>query len=154
MKTLYFFLLFTTGLFAQDLDYLKSRDTIYLTVPKEDKLQFSKFLYFCSGNSDQKHYEFKQPDGKSILILTINDKETNPKKRNLTVRRKKFLTKYKKDIVDVNFLDNTSLYVFFMEVLHANGKKKIVYIIDQKERTGKELVLRRAYIAEFGFISM
>ncbi|MFP5439539.1 MAG: hypothetical protein ACLGH8_17290 [Bacteroidia bacterium] len=154
MKIIYLILLFSTGLFAQDLEYLKSRDTLYLAVPKQDKHQYGKFLYFSSWNSEQKHYEFRQPDEKHILILTIKDKETNPEKRNLTVRRKKFLKKYKKDIVDVDFLNSTGLYTLFMEIVRGNGKKKIVYIIDEKECTGKEFVLKRAYIAEFGFINM
>lgn len=154
MKTLYFFLLFTTGLFAQDLEYLKSRDTVYIAVPKQDKHQYSKFLYFCSWSSEQKHYEFRQPDGKHILILTIKDKETDPEKRNLTVQRKKFFKKHKNDIVDVNFIDKTGLFGFFMELLYSNDKRKIVYVIDKQDCTGRELILRRAYIENSSFISM
>lgn len=154
MKVLCLILLFTTGLLAQDLEYLKSRDTLYIAIPKHNKHQYSKFLYFCSWNSEQKHYEFRQSDGKNILILTIKDKEINLEKRNLTVQRKKFFKKHKNDIVDVNFIDKTGLFGFFMELLYTNDKRKIVYIIDKKDCTGKELILRRAYIENSSFISM
>jgi nucleoid-associated protein YejK len=132
MKTLFFILFFTNALFAQDLDYLKSQDTLYLMVPKKDSLKLSQFTFRADGNDALSSYNFKQSDGKYIHIETMNDREVDTVKRNLTVKRKTFLKNNKKNIIDLNFL----------------------YIINEKDTSRKRIALKKAYILDVSFIEM
>lgn len=86
--------------------------------------------------------------------MTVNDRQLDTVKRNITVKRKPFLKKNKKSIIDVSFLDQIGLYGFFMELVKGFETWKVVYIIDEKELSGKKMILRRGYIENSSFISM
>lgn len=151
------FLFISLNLYSQDIDYLKSQDTIYIvlkginTPVGEATIQkFKKIELNQSQNGYLNTYEFSLLDNtyKKIIINTENDKDV------LRLKRKQFLKEKSAYIVNVDFIDSLGLKCFFIELLRVNRKSKVVYIIDEKSLKKRNVVMRKAFIADIGFAEM
>jgi len=157
MKYILFFLI-SLNLYSQDIDYLKSQDTVYLvlkevTTPlgktittKYNHIKLDRYIDLVFYN-----YWFSSLD-KSHQTIAIT---TRIKNDNLVkLKRKQFLKEKSAHIVNVDFIDSLGLKYFFIELLRVNRKSKVVYIIDEKSLKKRNVVMRKAFIVDIGFAEM
>lgn len=158
MKILFVSLLVSLNLYSQDIDYLKSKDTIYLVLKeidtpigktittKFDNIKLDRYIdlafYNYWFNSLEKYYQ--------TIAITTRISEDNL----IRLKRKKFLKEKSGSVVNVDFIDSLGLKYFFIELLRVNRKSKVVYIIDEKSLKKRKLVMRKAFIADIGFSEM
>lgn len=128
---------------AQDLDYLKSQDTIYLVledhnemVTKTTRKAFKHFNWEASSHSKRSEYILKDSLNRVIMIMA-NKNATNPDKKNMpiTVNRKVFLRKNKKQILNLEFLSRYNpeeLFFNYLGGVRGSAAKKVFYIIDEE----------------------
>ncbi|PZR22967.1 MAG: hypothetical protein DI539_04085 [Flavobacterium psychrophilum] len=153
-----FFLFLSLNLYSQNIDYLKSQDTVYLvlkevTTPigrtistKYNQIKLDRYIDLAFYN-----YWFSSLD-KSHQTIAIT---TRIKNDNLiTLKRKKFLKEKSANIVKVDFIDSIGLKKFFIDLLQVNRKSKVVYIIDEKSFKRRNVIMRKAFIVDVGFAEM
>lgn len=166
-KTINFLILFFSfTCTAQDLDYLKSQDTIYVvlpslhdTVPKKMKFRYSE-LYIAS-NKIITEYTFTDLDTFNHQVSALV--RLNPAKPNsdlpVEVNKKKFFRKKKKQVVGLNFIGKYRNREFFFKYLGLKGYgkgNKVIYIIEEEslKRKDKNIILRKADLVSFGYIGI
>ena len=79
MKKIVFFFFVFYKVFSQDVEYLKSRDTLYFVFDdsntKETKIKskkFSEFHWSQTLNEYQSHYEIKDTKGKVFIFSAVS----------------------------------------------------------------------------------
>lgn len=163
IKTLIIALLISFSSIAQDLDYIKSEDTLYLVMPKFGKHTpsaelFENFNLLASSNGFQTQYYLEDRDTLSQkVVITIRENPTMPiEGLPVSVKRKKFLKKNKKRILSFDFIKKYKIENLFMGYLDASPSRqsrKIIYVIDEEslKRKDKNIILRKADIVTHGF---
>lgn len=159
-------LIISFKLSAQDLEYLKFKDTIYLALPKlynesETILKYDKFELSINSNGAKTQYLFTDIDSVGQLIeISVR---LNPKKFKenlpLEVIRKKFLKIYKKQILNLDIIKQYRNREFFFGYLGARGyapSKKVIYVIDEEslKSNDKKIILRKAELNTVGYIGI
>ncbi|WP_116788191.1 hypothetical protein [Flavobacterium psychrotrophum] len=161
---LYILLIVSLKLSAQNLDYLKSQDTIYISLPKmfsetPSHIKYNKFDIAIDSNGFVTQYVFTDKDSVGKLIeISIR---LNPKivKDNfpIEVNRKMFLKTYKKQILNLDIIKQYRNREFFFGYLGARSyapSKKVIYVIDEEslKRKDKNIILRKAELSTFGYM--
>jgi hypothetical protein len=158
MKTLLVFLLLSLNLYSQNIDYLKSQDTVYIvfkeirtplgktTTTKFENIKLDRYIDLTFYN-----YWFTSLDT-TYQTIAITTRIAND--NIVQVGKKKFLKEKSSNIVKVNFIDTTGLKDFFIDLLKVNRKSKVVYVIDEKSLKKRKIVMRKAFIVDIGFAEM
>ncbi|MFD2603698.1 hypothetical protein [Flavobacterium suzhouense] len=151
MKT--FFILFLSfNLYSQNIDYLKSQDTLYLLLEESDadlNLKKDNIDFRVYGNGFDNTYRFIDDQKRMISFITFNSNQI-PGKDNLEVKRKDFLKKNKDKIIDFYFIAKHGLGIVFIDILRGS-KRKIVYVIDSKDIKQRKIVLKKTLINDGSF---
>ena len=154
IKTL-ILLLLTFNLYSQNLDYLKSQDTLFIALTKiennnTERSAFKKFTYESFGNEKTNEYKFTDSIGRHIYIQTYNGNLNDINPNNKIIKRKEFLKKNKDRIITLNFIKQyypDQLFIGYLGVTTFSLGTKVIYIIDENslKRKDRKITLRRAY---------
>jgi hypothetical protein len=160
MKLLYlFFLLISFSSVAQDLEYLKAQDTIYIilkdingNVTKREN--FNTFRMESWGNDKVSDYKIIDSQNRIIGIEVL--KNMNYPGNFIVTRRKKFFKKNKNKIITLDFIKKYEPKHLFIDVLGTFHSKKIFYVIDEESinRKDKEIILRKTSIVPVFYTEM
>ncbi|KGO93117.1 hypothetical protein Q767_15170 [Flavobacterium enshiense DK69] len=132
---LYFFIS-SCNLFAQDLAYIKSTDTIYLYFDKLEK--FEDLHLKTNKNEFVEKYIYQFPDAKELYFETHLQK---PHKTKPRIVSKDFMDKNKNKIITTDILHKYN----FAEIQNALYKpRRVFYIIDKADFKRKKIVLKKA----------
>lgn len=154
MKYLLIFFV-TLNLYSQDIDYLKSRDTLYLLLSSSDKpiaIKKSNISYTVSGNGSTNIYNFADKERGRITLQTFNHKQGYGV-YSLKVKTSKFMQKNKDRIIDVDFINQNGLGKVFIDIMQRPNKK-IIYIINQEDLKKRKLIIKRTPIEDSFFIQI
>jgi hypothetical protein len=149
MKYILFFFI-SLNLYSQDIDYLKSQDTIYFLLPESETdlvLKEKGITYRVYGNDFINSYLFNDVDKRMIYFVTYNSDQI-PGKANLKVKRKDFLKNNKNKIIDFDFIAKNGLRIPFIDILKG---RKVVYIIDSKKIKKRKIILKKTVIGDGSF---
>jgi len=152
MKYFIIVIFFSLNLYSQDIDYLKSQDTLYLLLEESDAdlvLKQDSFTYRVYGNNFEHQYFFTNPDKRIIFFSTFNSDQI-PGKSNMIVKRRKFFKKNNDKIIDLKFITKHGLNVAFIDILRGT-KRKIVYVVNSKEIKKRKITLKRTFIVDGSF---
>lgn len=136
-------LLINYTVFSQDLDYLKSYDTIYISIKNIDTLALKNIKYRHNTNGSITEYHFNDTQINNVTIRTQND-DKFISKQNTKIRKKALNGK---GVIDLKFIDKYGLQQIFINVLKVQDRKKVIYVIDEKENTRRKLLLKKASIS-------
>jgi len=157
MKLIIFLLFITFNLYSQDIDYLKSQDTIYIVLKKINTplgittmTKFQKFELNTFKDKAFNNYYFTSTDKQHQTIIITTDINEN----GLKIKRKNFLRKKIDNIVTADFIDSIGIKYFFVDLLDVRLKGKVVFIIDEKSLSKRNLILKKAFITDIGFAEM
>jgi hypothetical protein len=163
MKRLYIYLLVLFASLqaaAQDLDYLKSQDTIYLVLKNIESGSsgreiYEKFSLVYGANKSLTEYQIIDSLNRTIFISIEKNTEAVPNK-NFTVKRKKFLKKNKENILTFDYIKQFNPKHLFIDILGTFHSKKIFYVIDEESinRKDKEIILRKTSIVPVFYTEM
>lgn len=160
-RSFLFLLILSFKLLAQDLDYIKSQDTLYISLPQVQALHAKslKYNYFdlsidSNGLETQHVFTDKDTVGQLILIIARLDAAVL-----VEVSRKKFLRKHKKQVLNMDVIKQYRNREFFFKYLGARGfapSTKTIYIIDEEslKRKDKKIRLRKAVLITSGYIGI
>lgn len=149
MKVLSILLFFSLKLYSQDIDHLKSQDTLYLVLEESDKdliIKDSDITYRVYGTGFMNTYQFTQDDRRSIIFETFHTGHISGKS-NLEVKRKDFFKKNIDKIIDFAFIKKLGLSLSFIDIL-VSTKRKTVYVIDSKKLKRRKITLKKTYIID------
>jgi len=153
MKKLLLILLLSCNLFAQDVDFLKSQDTLYIVFTTPKNLVSEKFkgfsIKYVTSKYKNEHYINDSLRGQ-IYIQTENDYNHGRKTKNLICNRRKFLKENQNKIITVDFIQQHGVAKVFIDILLGN-KKKIVYLIDKRSLKKRKILLKKAAFAAVGY---
>lgn len=159
IKLFLFTILFTLKLSAQDLEYLKSQDTIYLAFEELNNKSIidKNFHYFdweAFGNEILSEYTIKEKDSSRIIFIRVPKIESEHS--FITVDRKRFLKKNKNKILRLDFIKRYEPKYLFFSYLGARTyapSSKVIYFIDEKSLKNKtrKIVLKKAIVLTFGY---
>lgn len=136
MKKIIFFLFFSCYGFSQDIEYIKTLDTVYVNF-KEGKDQ-TKFVFSHNyAGFQERRFEIHFLDNKEEEYFVFYfRKYPNSERREKKIEsdkkivKKSFLRKHKKQIITVKFFKKNGIYKSTYE---AFRKCKVIYIIDNSE---------------------
>jgi len=160
MKILLFILLFSCNLFAQDVDFLKSQDTVYIVLKDMNeftfkKQEFKKFNFESEGNGKLNQYNLIDSINRRISIIVPKDIKEPVSDRSINVKRKKFLKKNNARIITLDFIKQYYPDELFFNYLGLTTTKmhKVIYIIDEDSynRKDRNLSLRKAFIEAWSY---
>ena len=160
MKTIILFILFATPVLSQDLNYLKSQDTVYIVLKdmKEfafKKLEFKKFNFESEGNGKLNQYNLIDSINRRISIIVPKDIKEPVSDRSINVKRKKILKKNNARIITLDFIKQYYPDELFFNYLGLTTTKmhKVIYIIDEDSynRKDRNLSLRKAFIEAWSY---
>ncbi|MBP4139412.1 hypothetical protein [Flavobacterium geliluteum] len=134
-------LFFTTNVYCQDISYIKTLDTIFVSF-KEDSFQIKTVLPANSKGFQRWYvFYFEKNNKKENLYFWVSEypgyrrREMN-NKSDIRLVKNSFLKKHKNQIVGIDFFKNYDICalrdVFF---------NKVVYIIDTVERKKRKTTL-------------
>lgn len=90
-----------------------------------------------------------------------NKNATNPDKKNMpiTVNRKAFLRKNKKQILNLEFLSRYNpeeLFFNYLGGVRGSAATKVFYVIDEEslKRKERKIKLQRAWVVNFGYTNI
>lgn len=144
---------------AQDLDYLKAQDTIYIilkdingNVTKREN--FNTFRMESWGNDKVSDYKIIDSQNRIIGIEVL--KNMNYPGNFIVTRRNKFFKKNKNKIITLDFIKQYEPKHLFIDVLGTFHSKKVFYVIDEESinRKDKEIILRKTSIVPVFYTEM
>lgn len=145
---------------AQDLNYLKSQDTIYLVLKNIESGSsgreiYEKFSLVYGANKSLTEYQIIDSLNRTIFISVEKNTEAVPNK-NLTVKRKKFLKKNKENILTFDYTKQFNPKHLFIDVLDTFHNKKVFFVIDEEsiKKKHKTLTLQRTSITPVSYTEM
>jgi len=141
------------NLYSQDIDYLKSQDTLFLLLEESDAdlvLKQDSFTYRVYGNGFENEYYFTTVDRRMIYFMTFQNDQI-PERFNLEVNRREFFKKNKDKIIDFKFITKYGLRIPFIDIL-IGSKRKIVYVINSKEIRKRKITLKKTIIGDGSFM--
>ncbi|MFP5437357.1 MAG: hypothetical protein ACLGH8_06215 [Bacteroidia bacterium] len=151
---------------AQDLEYLKAQDTIYLVLPnvfteKAINSKFEKFSLSIDCNGMTTYYTFTDIDTVTQYVfigVNLNRHKPDPK-LSVPINRRKFLKKNKKRILGLDVISKYRNEEFFFSYLGARAfapSSKIIYVIDEEslKRKDKKIQLMRATLTTMGYLKI
>jgi len=155
MKLVIFLIMICSlNLYSQDIDYLKSQDTLYLLLKESEPnlvIKQDDISYRVYGNLYENQYHFTDKSKKTIYFITFQNDQI-PGKSNLVVNRRKFFKKNKDNIIDFNFIAKHGLYISFIDILKGNMSKTI-YVINLDKIRNKKITLKKTLIANGSYFS-
>ena len=120
MKTIFILLFFSIKLFSQDLEQIKSWDTLYIHF--DDTKSFDDLHLKTFENKVAKTYIYYFPDAKFLIFTAFKDYQQIKIKKCV-------LEKKSQKIITIEDIHKIGLYAF----VNATGiERKKVYIIDSK----------------------
>lgn len=160
MKKTLFLLLFSLQLFAQDLNYLKSQDTIYIILKEIEgntTNKFDDFTFNCFGNDKFNEYNFVNKKGRPIVIQTMN-RPSNPPinyiNNNIRVNRKRFFKQNKDRIINFEFIRKMvpeTLFIYYLDVIN---QRKTFYLFNEDDLNKRKIYLKKASVIAVGYTEM
>jgi hypothetical protein len=161
MKLLYFFfLLISFSSKAQDLEYLKAQDTIYLVLKNIESVSsgreiYEQFSLVYGANKSLTEYQIIDSLNRTIFISIEKNTKAVPNK-NFTVKRKKFLKKNKENILTFDYIKQFNPKHLFIDVLGTFHNKKVFFVIDEEsiKKKHKTLTLQRTAITPISYTEM
>ncbi|MCG2612613.1 hypothetical protein LZZ90_13975 [Flavobacterium sp. SM15] len=133
---LLFILISSCNLFAQDLEFIKSTDTIYLYFDKLEK--YDDLHLIKKQNEFIENYTYQFPDAKALYFEVSLQKPYNSKPITIS---KDFMDKNRNKIITIDILHKYN----FVEIQSALYKpKRIFYIIDKSDFKRKKIILKKA----------
>jgi len=167
IKTLIITLLISFSSIAQDLDYIKSEDTIYLIMPtfypeEPILLKSEKYELAISSNGTTTQYVFSDADTLThhiFIEIMLNRNKSKSVIPSIIVNRKHFIKKNKKQILDLDLISKYRNEEFFFGYLGARAfapSSKVIYIIDEEslKRKDKKIQLMRATLTTMGYLKI
>lgn len=154
MKTL-LILLLSFDLYSQNIDYLKSQDTLYLVLSVSDNpitVKKSNISYSVGGNGITNIYNFNDSENGRISLQTFNNQQgygVYSKK----VRTSKFMKENKERIIDLDFIDKHGLGKVFVDIIQRPNRK-VIYIINSKDLDRRKMIIKRTPIEDSYFSEM
>ena len=134
MKKLLLILLLSCNLFAQDVDFLKYQDTVYIVFTTPKNLVSEKFKGFSITYITSKYkngYYITDSLRGQIFVQTENDYNHGRKTKNIICNRRKFLKENQNKIITMDFIQQHGVANVFNDILRGN-KKKTIYLIDKR----------------------
>lgn len=163
MRLLYTYLFFLLSSFsstAQDLDNLKSLDTIYLVLKNikpgsSGSEVYDRFSLVYGANKSLAEYQIIDSLNRTIFIRVEKNTEAVPNK-NFTVKRKKFLEKNKENILTFDYIKQFTPKHLFIDVLGTFHNKKVFFVVDEEsiKKKRKTLTLQRTAITPISYTEM
>jgi hypothetical protein len=147
-----FFISYTS--FSQNIDFIKSLDTVFIYLKEKDTILLNNMTCEFSKNNSGKQFILTNSSKKNILIFTPNDKNTNRKSNLLLVKRKKFMIENENKIINLNFIKEHGLKKVFIDVLEVNFNKKKIYIITDHDIKKRKMLIKKARINYSDFIDI
>ena len=108
MQKLLLILLLSCNLFAQDIDFVKSQDTLYIILAETHSMYTEKFKdidFYSTGNGSINEYMFKDSLNRSIVVRTQNNDKFPNRKVNIICNRRKFLKGNQNKIINVEITE-------------------------------------------------
>lgn len=141
MKTLLLtiYLLSFNFLHAQDIEYIKKLDTVYVKFKKsvnqtKQVAQDYRFYTIRLGEVSEKTFLY-------FIKPSFDEKATKQIKKYLPrIEKKSFLSKHKKDIVGIDFFKN---YGIIKSTYGAFAVNCVIYLIDCEEQKNGKITLYR-----------
>jgi len=153
MQKLLLILLFSCNLFAQDVDFLKSQDTVYIVFKTPKNEVSEKFKGFSINYITSKYksqYYITDSIRGHIFVQTENDHNHDGKTKNIICNRRKFLKKNQNKIITMDYIQQHGVAKVFIDILRGS-KKKTVYLIDKRSLKKRKILLKKAAIAAVGY---
>lgn len=145
---------------AQDLEYLKGQDTIYLVLKNiksgsSGSEVYDKFSLVYGANKSLAEYQIIDSLNRTIFITVEKSTEAIPNK-NLIVKRKKFLKKHKENILTFDYIKQFNPKYLFIDVLGTFHNKKVFFVVDEEsiKKKHKTLTLQRTSITPVSYTEM
>jgi hypothetical protein len=138
MKKLLILFLFSTKMYCQDIDAVKTADTIYIYF--DEKQSFPDLHLKKYDNGTQQTFLYTFPDAKYLKLATFAKDKDNRHERKCYLKRLA-LKMFTIDTIHKHGLGN------MMKIL--NDRKKVIYLIDKDEKKRGKIYLRRAYCHTF-----
>ncbi len=123
----------------QEYQEVTKYDTLYLKINKIDSLKLKKLKIVKSSHDFTNFYSLKSLGDHTIIVKTKYDEKEVSKGGMLTMNRKKFVSKNKSKTIELDFLDQYGLDLLL-------NKKKVIYVIDQKELNKNKMTLFKAIV--------
>lgn len=143
MKKLIILFSISTFGYCQDIEHIKTLDTIYISFTNKKNLDknvyttnYRDYRFYLGKNKKTEYLLFEKPDFQNYLSETA--RKFLPKTED-----KSFLKKHKKSIIDINFLKKYELQYLACELFLT---RKTLYIIDFTEAKGKNILLYQVYL--------
>lgn len=169
MKRIAILIFLLSGVFsstAQDLEYLKAQDTLYLVLPnvfteKTINKKFEKFRLSIDCNGMTTYYTFTDIDTVTQYVfigVNLNRHKPDPE-LSKKVSRKELLRKHKKQILGLDVISKYRNQEFFFGYLGARASvpsSKIIYVIDEEslKRKNKKIQLMKASLTTMGYLKI
>jgi hypothetical protein len=152
---------------AQDLNYLKSEDTLYLVMPsfypeKPIVIKSEKYELAISSNGITTQYVFSDKDTLThhvFIEIMLNRDKSKSVIPSIIVNRRQFFKNHKKQILDLDLISKYRNEEFFFSYLGASAfapSSKVIYIIDEEslKRKDKKIQLMRASLTTMGYLKI
>ena len=129
--------------YAQDIDYIKKLDTVYVKFKKsvnqtkQGSADYRFYTITLDKIQDEGSLYFTKPDFKD------NSTET-AKKYSTRIEKKSFLKKHKKNVVGIDFFQKYGIKKSTYDAFSANS---VIYIIDCDERKKDKITLYRVLMS-------
>lgn len=149
MKTIIILFFISSFAFCQDINHIKTLDTVYVAFTKgknlEKKIYSDNFReYTLSLNSKKENRTeqllFSKPDRKNSMS------EKGSLRIDTRIENKSFLKKHQKDIIDLDFLKNFTEEYIVCELL---SRSQTFYIIDLTEKKKRKVVLYSVFLLNY-----
>jgi hypothetical protein len=121
----------------QEYENIKKSDTLYLKINKTDSLRLKKLKIEKSSHNFTNFYSLKSVTNHTIVVKTKYDNKDISSGGILTMNSKKFVSKNKDKIIELDFLDQYGLDLLL-------NQNKIIYVIDDNDYKKKKMTLQRA----------
>jgi len=153
MRILFLAILICSKLYSQDIDYIKSQDTLYILLSKpknevSEKFKGFSIRYIISKYKSQ--YYITDSIRGNIYIQTEDEYDHDRNTKNLLCNRRKFLKENKNKIITMDYIQQHGVAKVFIDILRGS-KKKTVYLIDNRSLKKRKILLKKATIAAVGY---
>ena len=159
MKT-FLFVLLSASIYAQNLEHLKSQDTLYFVLKELNgnitvRDTFKKFKMESFGNDKITEYQIIDSLNRVIYISVPKDIIKPLSDKQIVVKRKKFIRKNKEQIITLEFIKQFNpedLFIGYLDV-SVKRKGKVIYVIDEEslKKKDNEIILRKAFIVPVSY---
>lgn len=153
MKKLFLLLFVSAGCYSQDIEYIKSLDTVYIYFKEADTAKLKNITFWRSQNEVVGEYRLADRNdsikGRGISVQTHERHIRNIE----NVNRRKFLKKNKDKIIGLDFIDKHGVGNTSMTILRVWDRRPI-YVIYEEELKKKKMFLRRAFFGYASYMQM